>query len=169
MAPYSLHSALLYPVIHPQWHPIPYIVHYFWLGPIGFWSKVVHSKGNRESFGIDSTNTTIAIDLFALLVNPYYFPPTGMSPASSHGSEETTSTSGEPEQHRENHDTATTSHHCFGCGQEFPAAYDLLLHQRTHMERGFYKSVCGELFYQKELLKTHHQKVDTGEKPQRSF
>ncbi|XP_038842404.1 zinc finger protein 180-like isoform X2 [Salvelinus namaycush] len=94
---------------------------------------------------------------------------TGMSPASSHGSEETTSTSGEPEQHQENHNTATTSHRCFGCGQEFPAAYDLVLHQRTHIERGFNKSVCGELFYQKELLKTHHQKVDTGEKPQRSF
>ncbi|XP_064870266.1 zinc finger protein 501-like [Oncorhynchus nerka] len=89
-------------------------------------------------------------------------PQLGMSPVSSHGSEETTSTSGEPEQHQENHDAATTSHRCFGCGQEFPAAYDLVLHQRTHIERGFYKSVCGELFYQKELLKTHHQKVDTG-------
>ncbi|XP_071210699.1 oocyte zinc finger protein XlCOF6-like [Salvelinus alpinus] len=87
---------------------------------------------------------------------------TGMSPASSHGSEETTSTSGEPEQHQEKHNTATSSHRCFGCGQEFPAAYDLVLHQRTHVERGFNKSICGELFYRKELLKTHHQKVDTG-------
>uniref|UniRef100_A0A674A3U7 Oocyte zinc finger protein XlCOF6-like n=1 Tax=Salmo trutta TaxID=8032 RepID=A0A674A3U7_SALTR len=86
----------------------------------------------------------------------------GMSPASSHGSEETASTSGEPEQQQENHQTASSSHRCFGCGQEFPAACDLILHQRTHIERGFYKSVCGELFYQKELLKTHHQKVGTG-------
>uniref|UniRef100_A0A4W5KXA6 C2H2-type domain-containing protein n=1 Tax=Hucho hucho TaxID=62062 RepID=A0A4W5KXA6_9TELE len=89
-------------------------------------------------------------------------PQLGMSPASSHGSEETTSTSGEPEQRQENLDTATMSHRCFGCGQEFPAAYELMLHQRTRIERGFYKSVCGELFYQEELLKVPRQKVDTG-------
>lgn len=27
-----------------KWHPIRYIVHYFWQGPIGFWLKGVHYK-----------------------------------------------------------------------------------------------------------------------------
>ena len=32
-------------VLHPKWHPIPYVVHYFSSGPIGLWSKVVHYIG----------------------------------------------------------------------------------------------------------------------------
>jgi hypothetical protein len=31
--------------LHPKWHRIPYIVHYFWPGPIG------HYIGNRVPFG----------------------------------------------------------------------------------------------------------------------
>ena len=30
---------------------VPYDAHYFWRGPIGLWSKVVHSTGNRVPFG----------------------------------------------------------------------------------------------------------------------
>jgi hypothetical protein len=38
--------------LHPKWHSIPYIVHYFW--PEGYrpWSKVVHYIGNRVPFGM---------------------------------------------------------------------------------------------------------------------
>jgi hypothetical protein len=35
------------PGLPPKWHPIPFIVHCFWLGPIGLWSKAVHYVGNR--------------------------------------------------------------------------------------------------------------------------
>lgn len=34
------HSDL--PGLHPKWHPIPHIIHYFLPGPITFWSKVLH-------------------------------------------------------------------------------------------------------------------------------
>ena len=34
-----------------KWHPIPFIVHLFWPGPIGNWSKVEHYIGNRVPFG----------------------------------------------------------------------------------------------------------------------
>ena len=34
--------------LHPKWHRIPYIVHYFWPGPIG------HYIGNRVPFGTHS-------------------------------------------------------------------------------------------------------------------
>ena len=33
------------------WYPIFYIVPFFWQGPLGLWSKVVHYVGNRVSFG----------------------------------------------------------------------------------------------------------------------
>ena len=33
--------------LHPKWHHIPYVVHFFWTGPIGHWLKVVHYIGNR--------------------------------------------------------------------------------------------------------------------------
>ena len=35
----------------PKWHPIPYIMHYFWLEPYAPGSKVVHYKGNVMPFG----------------------------------------------------------------------------------------------------------------------
>jgi hypothetical protein len=34
-----------------KWHPIPYVVHNFRSGPIGFWSKVVHYIETRVPFG----------------------------------------------------------------------------------------------------------------------
>ena len=34
--------------LRPKWHPIPYIVHYFWPNPCG---QVVHYVGNRLQFG----------------------------------------------------------------------------------------------------------------------
>ena len=37
-------------VLHPKWHPIPYIVHCFWPWPIGLWSKGVYYFGNRVPF-----------------------------------------------------------------------------------------------------------------------
>ncbi|XP_071203060.1 putative zinc finger protein 286B [Salvelinus alpinus] len=43
--------------------------------------------------------------------------------------------------HRENHQTAPLSHRCCACGQEFPGAYDLMLHQRTHYIRN--RVPCG--------------------------
>lgn len=35
----------------PRWHPIPYVVRYFWSGPKGLWSRVVHYVGNGLPFG----------------------------------------------------------------------------------------------------------------------
>lgn len=49
------HPNEIYPAeqasLHPKYNPIPYIVHNVWPGPIGLYSKVVHSKGNRVPFG----------------------------------------------------------------------------------------------------------------------
>jgi hypothetical protein len=45
LSAYSPYSSLS---IHPKWHPIPYIVHYFKPKLYGSWSKVVHYIGNRE-------------------------------------------------------------------------------------------------------------------------
>ena len=36
--------------LHSKYHSIPYIVHYFWLGPMGLRSKVLHYIGNRVPF-----------------------------------------------------------------------------------------------------------------------
>lgn len=38
--------------LSPKWHPIPYIVHSFYTGPIGLWSKVGFHIRNRVSFGM---------------------------------------------------------------------------------------------------------------------
>ena len=35
--------------LHPKQHPIPHLLHYFWLGPI--WSKEVHYIVNKGPFG----------------------------------------------------------------------------------------------------------------------
>jgi hypothetical protein len=35
----------------PKWHPIPYIVHYFWPKPYGPWPNVVRCTGDRVSSG----------------------------------------------------------------------------------------------------------------------
>jgi hypothetical protein len=37
--------------IHPKWHTIPYLVHYFSPETTGLWSKVVHYMRNRVPFG----------------------------------------------------------------------------------------------------------------------
>ena len=34
-----------------KWHPIPYVVHYFWLVPYGLWTKVGNYIGIRMPFG----------------------------------------------------------------------------------------------------------------------
>ena len=42
-------------IVFRQWQPFPYIVPYFWPGPIeriGLWSKVVHCVWNRVPFGM---------------------------------------------------------------------------------------------------------------------
>jgi hypothetical protein len=39
------------PNVHPEWHPIPYLVHYFWSKPYGPCSKKVHYTGNMMLFG----------------------------------------------------------------------------------------------------------------------
>jgi hypothetical protein len=46
-------QVLLRPELCPKWHPISYrpIVHSFWPGPIGLWSKRVYYIGNRVPFG----------------------------------------------------------------------------------------------------------------------
>lgn len=38
----------------PKWHPITYLLHYFWAGHTSLWSKVVPYKGDSLPFGIQS-------------------------------------------------------------------------------------------------------------------
>jgi hypothetical protein len=45
----------------PKWHPIPYLVHHFWQGPIELWSKVVHYIGNRVPFGMQTSTTLLLL------------------------------------------------------------------------------------------------------------
>ena len=42
------------PPLHPKWHYVLFIVHFFWPETYGHWSKVVHYKGNRVPFGTDT-------------------------------------------------------------------------------------------------------------------
>jgi hypothetical protein len=36
--------------LHPKWYPFPFTVHYFWPGPIGLSSNVVHYIENKGLF-----------------------------------------------------------------------------------------------------------------------
>jgi hypothetical protein len=40
------------PCLGSKWHHFPFIVHYFWPGPIGVWSKEMHYIGNRLLSGM---------------------------------------------------------------------------------------------------------------------
>jgi hypothetical protein len=49
----------------------PYLVHYFWPGCIGLWSKVVHYIGNRVPFGTKKSVTIYSICRPTVHVNSY--------------------------------------------------------------------------------------------------
>jgi hypothetical protein len=59
--------------MHPKWHPIAYIVHYLWPGPIGLVSKVVHFIGKRVPFGkscsIEFPTGSMLLALFRITVS----------------------------------------------------------------------------------------------------
>ena len=39
--PAGIQHGSVKPLLHPKWHPTPYIVHYFWPEPYGSWSNEV--------------------------------------------------------------------------------------------------------------------------------
>lgn len=51
-----LHTYLDYLGLRPKWHPVLYIVEYFWQETFGPWLKVVHYVGNRVPFGMRTRN-----------------------------------------------------------------------------------------------------------------